>query len=81
LPDSVWLTDLRIEGEAVEISGLAKSAAGLLPLIERSAHFVDATLAAPLTLDPREDKERFSVRVRVRRQTPERAANREGKSG
>ena len=81
LPDTAWLTDLRIEGDTVEISGLSTSAANLLPVLERSPHFVDAALAAPLTLDPREDKERFSLRVRVRRQPPERASSREGRSG
>jgi general secretion pathway protein L len=81
LPDTAWLTDLRIEGDTVEISGLSTSAANLLPILERSPHFVDAALAAPLTLDPREDKERFSLRVRIRRQPPERASSREGRSG
>jgi general secretion pathway protein L len=81
LPDSTWLTDLRIESDTVEFSGRAKSAANLLPLLERSAQFVDATLAAPLTFDPRDDKERFSVRVRLRRQTPVGATSRDGKSG
>jgi general secretion pathway protein L len=81
LPDSAWLTDLRIEGDTVEVSGLATSAANLLPILERSPHFVDAALAAPLTLDPREDKERFSLRVRVRHQPPERASSRAGRSG
>ncbi|HZA00987.1 MAG TPA: PilN domain-containing protein [Hyphomicrobiaceae bacterium] len=81
LPDSAWLTDLRIEGHTVELSGLAKSAADLLAVLERSAMFTEAALAAPLTLEHREDKERFSVRVRIRRHTPEQAASRGGKSG
>lgn len=66
LPDSVWLADLRIEGDTLDISGLAKSGAALPPLIERSDIFADAALTAPLTLDQREDKERFSLRVRIR---------------
>lgn len=81
MPDSAWLTDLRIDGDTVEFAGLAKSAADLLPVLERSAPFVDATLAAPSTLDPSQDKERFTVRVRFRRQTPERAASRAETSG
>ena len=81
LPDSAWLADLRIEGDTVEISGLAKSGAGLLPILERSAQFVDATLASPLTLDPREDRERVSVRFHIRRQSPARTTSDEGRSG
>jgi general secretion pathway protein L len=81
IPDSAWLTDLRIEGDTVEFSGFAQSAANLLSLLERSAHFTDAALAAPLTLESREDKERFSVRVRLQRHAPEHTAARGGGSG
>ena len=70
LPDSVWLTDLRIEGDTLDISGLAKSGAALPSLLVRSALFADATLTAPLTLDPREDKERFSLRLRLKQPVP-----------
>jgi len=66
LPDSVWLTDLRIEGDAVDIVGLAKSGAALPPLFVGSALFADAALTAPVTLDQREDKERFSLRIRIK---------------
>jgi general secretion pathway protein L len=66
LPDTVWLTDVRIEGDAVDIAGLAKSGAALPPLFVGSALFADATLTAPVTLDQREDKERFSLRIRIR---------------
>jgi general secretion pathway protein L len=66
LPDSVWLTDLRIEADAVDIAGLAKSGAALPPLFVGSALFADAALTAPVTLDPREDKERFSLRIRLK---------------
>jgi general secretion pathway protein L len=66
LPDAVWLTDLRIESDAVDIAGLAKSGAALPPLFVGSALFADAALTAPVTLDPREDKERFSLRIRLK---------------
>jgi general secretion pathway protein L len=67
LPDSAWVTDLKIDGATVDISGFAKGAAALVPLLERSAMFVNATPTAPLTFDPREDKERFSIRVQIRK--------------
>lgn len=76
LPDSVWLTDLRIEGATVEISGLASSGASLPSLFEQSALFAGAALTAPLTLDPREDKERFTLRMRIRQ--PQAAAAERG---
>jgi len=66
MPDTAWVTDLKIEGSNVDISGLANKAATLIPLLERSAMFVDATPTAALTFDQREDKDRFSVRVHIR---------------
>jgi general secretion pathway protein L len=66
LPDTVWLIELRIEGDVVDLTGLAKSGAALPPLFVGSTLFSDAMLTAPLTLDQREDKERFSLRVRIR---------------
>jgi len=66
IPDSAWLSDLRIEGEMVEFTGYAKSAASLIPRFEKSKLFTAATLTAPVMLDARQDKERFSIRVRVR---------------
>lgn len=66
LPDTVWLNELRIEGDGVDMTGLAKSGAALPQLLERSPIFTDAALSAPLNLDPREDKERFSLRLRIR---------------
>ena len=70
LPDTAWVTDLRIEGGTIDISGLASQAVQLVPILERSAFFRDATLTAPLTFDQREDKERFSIRVRFRTTLP-----------
>jgi general secretion pathway protein L len=66
LPDTVWLSEFRLEGDALDVSGLAKSGAALPPLFARSAIFSEAALTAPLTLDPREDKERFSLRLRIK---------------
>jgi len=66
LPDTAWVTDLRVENDIVDISGLAKSGANLIPLFERSAIFGEAALTAPVTFDQREDKERFSLRVRIK---------------
>jgi general secretion pathway protein L len=78
LPDSVWVADLRLEGDALDISGLAKSGSALLPLFERSKLFAEAALTAPLTFDQQEDKERFSLRARVRQPNGETRTNPEG---
>jgi general secretion pathway protein L len=66
LPDTAWLTELKIDGDAIEISGLAQGAARLPQMLERSATFAEATLAAPLTLDQADDRERFTIRAKLK---------------
>ncbi|SFV36982.1 PilN domain-containing protein [Hyphomicrobium facile] len=66
LPDSAWVTDIKISGVTVDISGLAASASALVPILEKSPLFVDATSTSALTFDPLQDKERFGIRVRLR---------------
>jgi general secretion pathway protein L len=70
LPDTARVTDLKLEGSTVDISGIAQSAIGLVPVLERSTFFVDATSTAPVMFDQREGKERFSIRVRIRGVAP-----------
>jgi general secretion pathway protein L len=80
LPDSVWLSDLRVEGDTLDIAGLARSGAALPSLFVRSALFSDAALTSPVTLDAREDRERFSLRVRIGRPEASRHAALGGKA-
>lgn len=77
LPDTVWLNDFRLEGDTLDITGLAKSGASLVALFQHSTIFVDPTLTSPLTFDQREDKERFSLRVRVKQPASLRQAAKE----
>ncbi len=77
LPNSVWLTDLRLENGFLDITGLAKSGAALLPLFEHSPLFADAAMASGVNFDPQENKERFSLRVRVRQAGGDAAASAE----
>ena len=66
LPDSAYLIDLKISGDTIDIAGLAKNSAALIPVIERSSFFYGAASTAPLTLEPSQEKEHFSIRMRVR---------------
>ncbi len=65
LPDTDYLTELRIEGREIEMSGYSASTAQLVPLIERSGAFTGTTLAAPAVLDQRTGKERFTIKTRI----------------
>lgn len=67
LPDSAWLTEIKIKGAAVDIAGLAVSASALMPLIEASPYFVDAQTLTPVTFDQQQNKERFGIRMRLRK--------------
>lgn len=74
IPDSAWLQDIRIEAGVIELTGLAQNAAGLLPVLERSSVFTEASFTAPVLLDPTAGKERFSIRLRIRRPATEGSA-------
>jgi general secretion pathway protein L len=72
LPDGVFVSDMRLvearEGErSIEIVGLADSAASLPALFDRSPLFAEAKLTAPITPDPIEKRESFSLQAKVRR--------------
>ncbi len=70
LPDTAWVSEFRIEEDVVELTGLAKGATALPQVFERSAMFSDAALSAPLVFDQREDRDRFSLKMKVRATAP-----------
>lgn len=80
LPDSDFLTSLRIEGDAIEMQGFSASAAALVPLIERSEVFSQAVLTAPVTFEARLGKERFALKAAIRPNV-ERGPTTSGKAG
>ncbi len=65
-PDTAYLSDMRLEEGVIEVTGYAQSAAPLIPLIEKSLLFDRVSLAAPVMLDARRDRERFSIRLHLR---------------
>ncbi|MCI4677158.1 PilN domain-containing protein [Rhodoblastus acidophilus] len=70
-PDGAFLTDFHLSenktGErGVDLAGFAQSAVGLPLLFDQSKFFADAALTAPITSDPREQRESFSLRLKLR---------------
>ncbi|MGA2125111.1 MAG: PilN domain-containing protein [Xanthobacteraceae bacterium] len=70
LPAHSWLTELRIsqapgEESLVSMVGFSSAAASLVGLVDHSALFSDASLTAPITLDPIESRERFSLQAKL----------------
>ncbi len=66
LPDSAVLQHLRIERAAIDLSGTTASAVALLPLLEQSKLFHDARLTAPVSVDAKDGRERFGIRLQLR---------------
>jgi len=74
LPDHTLLTEQRLADGKVTLSGFSADAAGLVRILDQSPLFSGASLAAPITPDGVEQKDRFSIvlNVRSRREAPSR---------
>lgn len=70
LPDDVHLSEFKVVGGTVVIGGLGRDTSRLIPLLEGSDLFTNVEMAAPVTIDPATDKERFSIRFVLRPNIP-----------
>lgn len=67
LPDTVWVSDLRLDGGTLAIDGYAASASELIGVLAGSRLWKEVAFSSPVTRDAQRPVERFQIRMVLER--------------
>lgn len=70
MPDSAHLTELRLSADAMDLTGVAGDAPGLIATLEASKLFKDVKFRSPVMRRPELGKDRFEISLRLERKLP-----------
>jgi general secretion pathway protein L len=65
LPDTTYVTEMHIEANKLQLTGITHDAPQLIRLIEQTRHFSQATFFAPITRSPSDSRDHFSIEARM----------------
>jgi general secretion pathway protein L len=65
LPDDTWLSELQINDGQLRVTGTSQSVADLVPAVQNSQMFADATVFSPTTRLPNNEGDRFHLQMRL----------------
>lgn len=75
LPDDIWIMQMQMRGNELQLQGLADQSQRLIELINDSDLLAEAEFRGSVSTDPGSGRERFNARARIETQGGERAAS------
>lgn len=73
IPDTAYLAQLQLEGNILQVQGVARSASDLIAPLEASPMVVSAAFAAPVLRDPATRNEQFQLTIELASGAPSEA--------